>query len=250
MASPAPVAVPLLEVRHLTRRFGGLTAVDDMSFAIREREILGLIGPNGAGKTTLVSLVSGAQRATAGTIDFAGRPIGGLPSVRRARLGIARTFQVMKPFRGLTVLDNVAVGALYGRDHVADLPAARAAAAHCLALVGLEHRAGQRADDLGGPDRKRLELAKALAARPRLLLLDEVMAGLNHAEIDEVIGIIRGLRERGITLLVIEHVMKAIQSLSDRVVVLHHGELIAEGPPDAVLAAPAVVDAYLGRRSA
>jgi branched-chain amino acid transport system ATP-binding protein len=240
----------LLDVRHLTKRFGGLTAVDDVSFALREGEILGLIGPNGAGKTTLVSLVSGAQRPTSGSIAFDGQPIATAPAFRRARLGIARTFQVMKPFRGLTVLDNVAVGALYGRDHVASLPAARAAAAKSLEAVGLEHRAEQRADDLGGPDRKRLELAKALATRPRLLLLDEVMAGLNHAEIDEVIGVIRGLRDRGITLLVIEHVMKAIQSLSDRVIVLHHGELIAEGPPAEVLAAPAVVEAYLGRRTA
>jgi branched-chain amino acid transport system ATP-binding protein len=240
----------LLDVRHLTKRFGGLVAVDDVSFAIAEGEVLGLIGPNGAGKTTLVSLVAGAQHPTSGTISFAGETVASAPVFRRARLGIARTFQVMKPFRGLSVLDNVAVGALYGRGHVADLPGARAEAARCLEVVGLAHRSSHRADDLGGPDRKRLELAKALAAKPRLLLLDEVMAGLNHAEIDEVIDVIRGLRQRGITLLVIEHVMKAIQSLSDRVLVLHHGQRIAEGPPAEVLAAPAVVEAYLGRRSA
>jgi branched-chain amino acid transport system ATP-binding protein len=240
----------LLEVRHLTRRFGGLVAVDDVSFTLHAGEILGLIGPNGAGKTTLVSLVSGAQRPTSGSIVFDGRGIAGLPAWRRARLGIARTIQVMKPVRGMTVLDNVAVGALYGRRHADRLDAARRAAGECLDRVGLGHRARQRADDLGGPDRKRLELAKALATQPRLLLLDEVMAGLNHAEIDEVIGIVRTLRERGITLLVIEHVMKAIQSLCDRVLVLHHGHRIAEGAPAEVLAAPAVVEAYLGRRAA
>jgi branched-chain amino acid transport system ATP-binding protein len=240
----------LLDVRHLTRRFGGLTAVDDLSFAIRDGEIVGLIGPNGAGKTTVVGLVSGAQRPTSGSVAFDGRRIDALPVYRRARLGIARTFQVMKPFRGLTALDNVAVGALYGRERARSLDGARRAAAQCLDVVGLGHRATRRADDLGGPDRKRLELAKALATKPRLLLLDEVMAGLNLAEIDEVIGVIRRLRERGITLLVIEHVMKAIQSLCDRVLVLHHGQRIAEGAPADVLAAPAVVEAYLGRRAA
>jgi len=239
----------LLEVQHLTKRFGGLTAVGDLSFGVAAGEILGLIGPNGAGKTTVVDLISGVWRATSGSIAFEGEPVGHLLTFRRARSGIARTFQVMKPFRGLTTLDNVAVGALFGRRPARELAGAREIAAECLRVVGLERRASQRANDLGGPDRKRLELAKALATQPKLLLLDEVMAGLNHAEIDEVIAIIRSLRDRGITLIVIEHVMKAIQSLSDRVLVLHHGERIAEGPPAEVLASPEVVEAYLGHRA-
>ena len=244
----APASEPILEVRNLTRRFAGLTAVKDVSFTLGRGEVLGLIGPNGAGKTTLLSMISGTLAPSEGSITFEGRGIVHLPAFRRAHLGIGRTFQIMRPFPGLTVLDNVAIGALFGSTHKKALAPAREAARECLRRVGLDARIEQRADDLGGPDRKRLELAKALAMAPRMLLLDEVMAGLNLVEIDEVIGVIKSLRAEGLSILVIEHVMKAVRSLSDRVIVLHHGERIAEGPSEAVLNDPAVIEAYLGKR--
>jgi branched-chain amino acid transport system ATP-binding protein len=239
----------ILEICNLTKRFYGLVAIDNVTFMLERNEILGLIGPNGAGKTTLVSLVSGTLQPTNGSVLFEGKAIDQLPAYRRGLLGIARTFQIMRPFPGLTVLDNVAVGALFGAaDGSRDLSDAQVKALRWLKFVGLEHRAKQRADALGGPDRKRLELAKALAMRPKLLLLDEVMAGLNHVEIEEVISIIKKVRDQGITILVIEHVMKAIQSLSDRLLVLHHGEKIAEGKPEDVLSNDEVIAAYLGRK--
>ncbi|MFJ0503968.1 ABC transporter ATP-binding protein [Bordetella bronchiseptica] len=239
----------ILEIRNVTRRFAGLVAVNQVSFTLAEGEILGLIGPNGAGKTTLVSLISGPLAPTHGEILYQGKPIGALPAYRRARLGIGRTFQIMRPFPGLSVLDNVAVGALFGRGGgQPDLAKAREQARACLDFVGLGRAAGQRAEELGGPGRKRLELAKALAMQPRVLLCDEVMAGLNLVEIDEVIDVIRKVRATGISVLVIEHVIKAIKSLSDRLLVLHHGEKIADGDPGEVLADAEVVQAYLGRR--
>jgi branched-chain amino acid transport system ATP-binding protein len=239
----------ILEVRNLTKRFAGLVAVQDVSFEIRENEILGLIGPNGAGKSTLVGLISGTLTPSGGDIRFEGRSIRGLPPYQRARLGIGRTFQVMRPFPGLTVLENVAVGALFGKGKgESNLERAREHARCCLEFVGLGKYIQDRSDELNGPHRKRLELAKALAMKPKLLLLDEVMAGLNQVEIEEVAGVIRKVQDQGISILIIEHVIRAIKSLSHRLLVLHHGAKLAHGQPDRVLADPAVVEAYLGKR--
>jgi len=244
-------AEPILEVKNLTRHFLGLKAVNGVSFALRRGEILGLIGPNGAGKTTLINLISGTLLADAGELRFEGQRIERLSPPRRAHLGISRTFQVMKPFPRLSVLENVTVGALFGfGGGERNRNAARERAREVLDFTGLIHRIDQHADQLGGPDRKRLELAKALAMRPKVLLLDEVMAGLTHTEIDEVVAIIQKIRAAGVSILVIEHVMRAIRSLSDRILVLHHGEAIAEGEPDRVLTDPRVVEAYLGKRRA
>jgi branched-chain amino acid transport system ATP-binding protein len=241
----------ILEISHVTRRFEGLVAVDDVSFMLQRGEILGVIGPNGAGKTTLISLISGTLAPSSGDILFEGRSLIPLPAYRRARLGIGRTFQIMRPFPGLSVLDNVAVGALFGRGGgQAQLAKAREQARVQLDFVGLGKNVDQRADELGGPGRKRLELAKALAMQPKVLLCDEVMAGLNLVEIEEVIEVIRKVRNEGISVLVIEHVIKAIRSLSDRLLVLNHGVKIAEGDPGSVLSNQAVIEAYLGKRRA
>ena len=240
---------PLFQARGLTKRFRGLTAVSEVTFAVAPREILGLIGPNGAGKTTIISLISGTLLPTAGEIVFEGHRIEGLPAYRRARLGIGRTFQVMKPFPGLSVLENVTVGALFGTGGgERNRRRAEEKARGWLEFTGLAKRMDQRADALGGPDRKRLEFAKALAMNPKLLLLDEVMAGLNSVEVDQVVELIKKIRDKGVTILVIEHVMKAIRRLADRLLVLHHGQQIAEGPTDQVLRDPRVIEAYLGKR--
>jgi branched-chain amino acid transport system ATP-binding protein len=241
----------ILEISHVTRRFEGLVAVDDVSFMLQRGEILGVIGPNGAGKTTLISLISGTLAPSSGDILFEGRSLIPLPAYRRARLGIGRTFQIMQPFPGLSVLDNVAVGALFGRGGgQAQLAKAREQARVQLDFVGLGKNVDRRADELRGPGRKRLELAKALAMQPKVLLCDEVMAGLNLVEIEEVIEVIRKVRNEGISVLVIEHVIKAIRSLSDRLLVLNHGVKIAEGDPGSVLSNQAVIEAYLGKRRA
>ena len=241
----------ILSARGITKKFGGLAAVSDVTFDLHEGEILGLIGPNGSGKTTLVNVVTGALPATGGEVRFADRPLTGLPWHEIGRLGLSRTFQVVKPFRNLTVVENVMVGALFGaRGGARDLRTARRQAEEVLAFVALDHRIDAPAESLNVPERKRMELARALAMRPRVLMLDEVMAGLNPAEIDGAVDLIKRIRDRGVTLLVIEHVMKAIRNLSDRILVLFHGETLTEGAPTDVLNDPRVVAAYLGRRYA
>ncbi len=241
----------ILTAWKVTKRFGGLAAVSEVSFELREGEILGLIGPNGSGKTTLVNVITGALPYSSGEVRFRGRAIQGLPSHAIGRLGMARTFQVVKPFHTLTVLENVMVGALYGTAGGARaLDAARRQGQEILEFVGLSHRARAPAEGLNVPERKRMELARALAMRPIVLFLDEVMAGLNPAEIDTAVELIKRIRDRGVSLVVIEHVMKAIRHLSDRILVLHHGQKLTEGPPGEVLENPEVVSAYLGRRFA
>jgi branched-chain amino acid transport system ATP-binding protein len=239
----------LIEARGVTKRFGGLAAVSEVSFNLQAGEILGLIGPNGSGKTTLVNVVTGALPYTGGDVRFKDLSLRGLPSYAIGRLGVSRTFQIVKPFRNLTVVENVMVGALFGAAGGARaLSEARHRALEVLDFVALAHRADAQADDLNVPERKRMELARALAMRPTVLFLDEVMAGLNPSEIDAAVTLIKKIRDRGTTLVVIEHVMRAIRDLSDRILVLFHGEKLTEGPPREVLNNPDVVSAYLGRR--
>ena len=241
----------ILETRRLTKLFGGLAAVSLVDFDLREGEILGLIGPNGSGKTTLVNVITGALPSSSGDVLFRGQSIRGRPAYEIGRMGLARTFQVVKPFQNLSVVQNVMVGALFGaRGGARELSSARRQAEEILEFVGLGHRAQAPAEGLNVPERKRMELGRALAMRPIVLLLDEVMAGLNPVEIDQAVELIKRIRDRGITLIVIEHVMKAIRNLSDRIMVLFHGEKLTEGLPDQVLNNPDVISAYLGRRYA
>jgi branched-chain amino acid transport system ATP-binding protein len=237
----------LLVVKALTKTFGGLRALNAIDLTVEEGEIHGLMGANGAGKTTLFSIVAGNQRATSGTIHFAGQPIDGLRPDLICRAGIARTFQIVRPFPGLTVRENVETAVLFGRAAAPRQPEAAQIAADLLDDCGLGALADRPAGTLTLSARKRLEVARALGTGPRLLMLDEVMAGLTPTEVVEMSAALRLLKARhGLTILIIEHVMSALNRLSDRITVLHHGTKIAEGTPDAIAADPKVADAYFG----
>jgi len=234
---------PLLALEGVTKRFGGLTAVSDVSFTVPAGDLLGIIGPNGAGKTTLFNVISGYYRADGGRVVFAGQDVVGQAPHVICRLGLTRTFQLVKPFSNLSVVDNVMIGAL---TRLPTLRAARVEAERVIETCGLGSHASAHARTLPIGLRKRLEVARALATRPRLLLLDEVMAGLNPTELAAMIELIQRLHADGLTVIVIEHIMAAMMRLARRIVVLHHGERIAEGPPAAIAQDRRVVDAYLG----
>ncbi len=239
----------LLSLAGVSRRFGGLDAVSNVTLDVKEGEVVGLIGPNGAGKTTLINVITGVHPATAGRISFQGRETTRLRPHQIARLGLARTFQIVQPFPLMTVLDNVAAGALFA-GHAGTPREARAQAREHLTFTGLADASDRPAATLTLAQRKRLELAKSLAMRPKLLMLDEVNAGLNPTEIDEALRMIHTIASRGVTIIVVEHLMKVVLSIARRIVVLHHGELIADGAPDVVLRDPQVIEAYLGSKYA
>jgi branched-chain amino acid transport system ATP-binding protein len=233
----------LLSVSMVSKRFRGLLALDSVSFAVPQGAIFAIIGANGAGKTTLFNVIAGAMKPDTGAIVFAGQPVHGLTADAICRRGIARTFQIVRPFPALSVEDNVIVGALI---HRRDVKAARARAHELLAQLDLFDKRHHIASTLTLPDRKRLEVARALATGPRLLLLDEVMAGLRPTETDRMVAILKALNRGGLTILLIEHVMRAVMALATRVLVLDHGVVIAEGTPEHVVRDPAVVQSYLG----
>jgi branched-chain amino acid transport system ATP-binding protein len=244
------VSAPVLEIRDLSRRFGGLQALAGVSAAVGEGSVLGLIGPNGAGKTTLINLVTGHLAPSGGSVLIDGRDLTGARPWTVAKARVARTFQIIKPFRGMTVRENVSVGAMFGSARTASPRTAAARTDEVLAQVGLTARADATPEELSVAESRRLELARALAIRPRLLLLDELMAGLRHAEIDAVLELLRSLKAEGMAIVAVEHVMRAIMSISDQVFVLHEGRELTHGSPAKVVADPRVVEAYLGERYA
>jgi branched-chain amino acid transport system ATP-binding protein len=242
---------PLLSATGISKRFGGLLALDSVDLDVRPAEIVGLIGPNGAGKTTLVNCLTGVERPSAGRVLFDGVDLLKIPAYEIGRLGLARTFQIVRPFRSMSMRENVAVGALFGRaSKRRSASEAMTRADEILKFTGLWDRRDARPSNLSVADSKRLELAKALAMDPRLLVLDEVMAGLNPSESDRAVELIREIATTGVTFLVIEHVMSVITSLASRVVVLHQGRKLAEGTPAEVLSDRLVIEAYLGERYA
>ena len=237
----------IMEGEQLTKHFGGLAAVEKVYFYINEGEIVGLIGPNGAGKTTLFNLLSGSLVPTAGTIRFKGENITGLKPYQICRKGMARTFQLVKVFPHMSVLENVLLGSLFGTSPGPSMMDAEAEAVGLLELVELLDKKDSLTRDLTVANQKRVEVARALATKPELLLLDEVMAGLTPTEVAEFIKLIKRIQDKGITVFMIEHVMKAIMEISDRIIVLHHGQKIAEGTPDRIAMSEEVIKVYLGK---
>ena len=243
--TPSP-SHPMLTITNLSKAFGGLLAVNSVNLHVDANEIVGLIGPNGAGKTTLFNLISGTYAPNAGTISFDGVDVTRLSPDRRCRLGIARTFQLVRIFPDLTALQNVCVGQIYGREGAKSLHAAEEIAHELLMLVGLDDRARLEAKHLTLVDRKRLELARALATQPKLLLLDELLAGLNPSEVVAATDLIRSIRAQGIAILMVEHLVSAVLSVADRVMCMAVGSKIGEGAPEEIINNRAVIEAYLG----
>lgn len=237
----------LLKCKNVTKRFGGLEALSDVSFDLNEGEILGLIGPNGAGKTTMFNVIAGFSSATSGDVIYCGKNINGLKAFRRCEHGIARTFQITKPFENITVVENVMIGAFFGKRHThKTLADAAKEADELLEFTELTHKRLNLAGTLNVSERKRLEFARALATHPKVLLLDEVIAGLNPTGVSEMMQLIQKVNKREITILMIEHVMKAVMGISNRIIVLSFGKKLAEGTPEQISKNPAVISAYLG----
>jgi branched-chain amino acid transport system permease protein len=236
---------PVVAVTDVTKRYGGVRALDGVSLTIGEGELVGLVGPNGSGKSTLVGLIAGTIRPTSGEIAIAGRSTGGVPPHRIAHLGVARTYQIPRPFGSMSVRDNVAVALMFGRERHG-LEAARREADQYIELVGLLGRAGSRPAEINLHERQLLEMARALATRPRILLLDEALAGLNPLEVEQAVGVVRRIHDSGVTIIIVEHLLRVVNQLATRIVVLEQGRTLAAGAPAVVMRDPAVVRAYLG----